>query len=187
MAKQTHNMIMHNTQGMIGKQIVFKKRAGKRYVSAPPEVNANRKPTENQLVAQANFKRSITYAASAVKLAPLRKAYKAVAGRGQSAQNVAFQDAYYGPEVTGIVSQGYTGSIGNVIVVSASDNFKVKEVKVAIHNPANELIEEGQAASNTDGIWYYLATHPNPDVTGCKIKATAVDIPGNEGSLEVVV
>lgn len=187
MAKQNNNMIMNDTQGMIGKQVVFKKRAGKSYVSAPPEVNVNRKPTENQLVARANFKRSITYAASAVKLAPLRKAYKAVAGRGQSAQNVAFQDAYFGPEVTGMVTQGYTGSIGNVIVVSARDNFKVKAVKVSIHNSANELIEEGQATANTDGIWYYLAIQPNPDFKGCKIKATAIDIPGNEGSLEVVL
>lgn len=117
----------------------------------------------------------------------MRKAYKAVAGRGQSAQNVAFQDAYYGPEVRAIVTQGYTGSIGKVIVVSARDNFKVKAVKVAIHNSVNELIEEGQATSNTDGIWYYLATKVNPDVAGCKIKATAIVIPGNEGSLEVVL
>jgi hypothetical protein len=38
MAKQGNNIIMRNTRGMVGKQIVFKRRAGRSYVAAPPEV-----------------------------------------------------------------------------------------------------------------------------------------------------
>ena len=50
MAKQGNNLIMRNTRGMVGKQIVFKRRAGRSYVAAPPEVNEDRKPTAKQLV-----------------------------------------------------------------------------------------------------------------------------------------
>ena len=115
----------------------------------------------------------------------MKKAYKALAGRGQSARNVAYKDAYFGPDVLGIITQGYIGSVGNIIVVIAQDNFKVKAVKVSIRDPANELIEEGDATANPDGVsWLYIATKNNANVPGSTIKATAYDIPENEGSME---
>ena len=73
-------------------------------------------------------------------------------------------------------------------MVHATDDFKVNVVKVAIRNSADELIEEGAATANADGLsWSYVVQLPNPDVTGTKIKATAFDIPENEGSLEVTL
>ena len=39
MARQKNNIIMRSTRGMVGEQIVFKRRAGKGYVSAAPEIN----------------------------------------------------------------------------------------------------------------------------------------------------
>jgi hypothetical protein len=64
----------------------------------------------------------------------------------------------------------------------------VDAVKVAIRNSSSELIEEGNAVINPDGItWNYTVTQYNSNVAGCRIKATAYDIPGNEGSMEVVV
>ena len=39
MARQKNNIIMRSTRGMVGGQIVFKRRAGKGYVSAAPEIN----------------------------------------------------------------------------------------------------------------------------------------------------
>lgn len=59
MARQKNNIIMRSTRGMVGGQIVFKSRAGKPYVAAAPEVNENRQPTANQLLAQERFRKSI--------------------------------------------------------------------------------------------------------------------------------
>lgn len=188
MAKQRNNMVMRSTQGMVGGQIVFKRRAGRGYVSAPPEVNENRKPTNNQEAAQSKFKRSIQYAAIAVKSPELKTAYQKVALRGQSAQNVAFKDAYFGPVILGLLTQGYTGGIGNIIVVHAQDNFKVNNVTVSIRNSNDELIEAGAASMNEDGIsWTYTTTQANPNLSGTKIKASAFDIPENEGTLEAIL
>ena len=50
MALQKNNIVMRSTRGMVGKQIVFKVRAGKPYVAAPPEVNENRVATPAQLI-----------------------------------------------------------------------------------------------------------------------------------------
>jgi hypothetical protein len=188
MAIQENNFVMHNARGMFGGQVVFKKRAGKRFVAAPPNVKHNRKPTPNQLVAQERFKRAVEYSVQADAIPELRNAYKKLASRGQSARNVAYKDAYYPPEVLGIITQAYAGMAGNVIVVTARDNYKVDAVKVAIYNSSNELIEEGDAVVNPDGItWNYTVTQYNSNVAGCRIKATAYDIPGNEGVMEVVV
>src|SRR5687768_2219179 len=162
MARQKNNVVMQNTRGMFGGQVVFKKRAGKGYVAAPPNVDENRKSTPNQLRAQERFARSVEYSTAADKIPELKKAYKALAGRSQSARNIAFQDAYYAPEVLGIITQGYYGHIGNVIIVIAQDNFKVKSVKVSVRNSLNELIEEGEAMANADGFsWTYHISRTN--------------------------
>lgn len=186
MAKQKNNIIMRSTRGMVGKQIVFKRRAGKAYVAAPPEVNENRKATNGQLVVQSRFRKSTEYAKLAIGSPDLKKAYQKAAKRGQSAYNVAFLDAFNAPEILGIIAQGYAGVPGNLVVVNAKDDFMVNSVKVSIYSSTGELIEEGPASA--DGIsWSYTVTESNPEVPGTRIKATAFDIPENEGSLEVTL
>jgi hypothetical protein len=101
---------------------------------------------------------------------------------------VAVQDAFHPPVVTGLITQTYKGTIGDAVVVQVSDNFKVAAVKVSIQNAAGELIEDGAAVKNTDGLnWIYTATAANPNLPGTKITATATDLPGNEGSLEMIL
>jgi hypothetical protein len=157
-------------------------------VAAPPNVKENRKPTPNQLLAQERFKRSVQYSMAADEIPELKKEYKKLAGRGQSARNIAYKDAYYPPEVLGIITQAYAGDAGNIIVVIAKDDFRVSAVRLSISNPLGEIIEEGAAVINPDGItWNYIVTQNNATIAGSMIKATAFDIPGNEGVMEVVV
>jgi hypothetical protein len=187
MAKQKNNIIMRSTRGMVGGQIVFKRRAGKGYVSAAPEVNENRVPTNGQQTAQEKFAASVAYAKLAIKEPAVKDAYKAVALRNQSAFNVAFQDAYNAPKVTAVITDGYTGAVGNTIVVRATDDFKVSSVKVSIRNENDEVIEEGPAVLSTGDLWIYTTTQSNPDFSGTKIKTSAFDMPENEGFLEVTL
>jgi hypothetical protein len=188
MARQKNNIVMRSTRGMVGKQIVFKKRAGKPYVAAPPDVNENRKATPGQQAVRERFKSAIAYAAAAIKEPAMKQAYADRAKRGQSPHNVAFQDAFLPPVVQGIVTDGYLGRVGDVIVVHAQDDFKVNAVRISIRSAADELIEEGAAAENADGLsWSYTVTQGNANVVGSKITATAIDIPENEGSLEVTL
>ena len=187
MAKQKNNIIMRSTRGMVGGQIVFKRRAGSGYVSAAPEVNENRKPTEGQLLVQAKFRRCTEYAKLVMKAPELKAAYKAAALRNQSSYNVAFQDAAYAPVVTSLLVNGYAGVAGNQIVVHATDNFKVNNVKVAIYDAEGVLVEEGLAEANADGIsWSYIVTTPNENFIGSVIRASAFDIPENVGILEAI-
>lgn len=179
---------MRSTRGMLGKQIVFKERAGESYVSAPPRSRDGKAPTEGQQVTQEKFKKSSSYASAAMKNAEIKKAYAAKATRKQTAYNVAFSDAFFAPKVIGMITTGYTGEAGQQVIVQAQDDFKVKAVKVTIRNSANELIETGDAIENADGLnWIYTATQANANLAGTKIVAVATDLPGNEGSMEIVL
>jgi hypothetical protein len=176
---------MKGTREMIGKQIVFKIRKGKQFVAAPPTVKENHKPTPNQLAAQNRFKFASEYANAAIKDAYLKAEYQNVASKRQSAQNMAFKDAYNPPEVLNIITQGYTGTAGNIIVVHAVDDFKVTSVNVSILNEPGEIIETGVAVSDKHGVvWVYTVTVANSNITGCKIVATASDLAGNEDVME---
>ena len=59
---------MRSTRGMVGGQIIFKRRTGLGYVSAAPEVNENRQPTDKQLAVQERFKKRCQNKIPAIKL-----------------------------------------------------------------------------------------------------------------------
>jgi len=73
--------------------------------------------------------------------------------------------------------------------VNAKDDFRVALVKVSIHSAAGVLIEEGNAILDPikRRLWNYTATQNNATATGSVISATATDLPGNFGSLEITV
>ena len=188
MAKLDENLLMQLVRGTLGKQVVVKVRAGKPYLSALPVVDKNRVPTGGQLVNRRKFKFSSLYATEVIKDENAKAAYTAAARPNQSAHNVAFMDAFIAPEVQGIIAQGYRGKPGDIIIVQATDNFRVKAVKVSIHDPAGELIETGDAVGNGDNAnWVYTAKQPNGSVAGSRITATVIDLPGNEGVMEIVL
>jgi hypothetical protein len=68
------------------------------------------------------------------------------------------------------------------------DDFRVTAVQVEIYTAAGTLLEKGNAEQQVNGLdWTYTATQANNLLTGSKIKAIATDIPGNEGTLELVL
>ncbi len=187
MARQKNNIVMKGARGMFGGQVVFKKRGGRPYVAAPPEIKEGRKSTPAQLAIQQRFKDSTEYAAEALLDPETKKAYQAKAKSYQSAHNIAVLDAFYPPEVFDVNAIGYKGLAGDVIVIQAQDDFKVMAVKVSIRNSVGELIEEGAAIEGKKQSWNYSVTTANANISGTKITATAVDLPGNEGMMELVL
>src|SRR5205085_9732044 len=120
-----------------------------------------------------------------IKVPEIKLKYAAVAKKWQTANNVAFSDAFHPPEISAILSFGYAGVTGNIISVQAWDNFKVVSVKVSICDKNNNVIEEGEAVDNGDNLnWMYTVTK---NVRGTKIVVKAYDLPGNETVKEVEV
>lgn len=187
MAKQSNNSVMASTRGMFNKQVVFKNRGGQSYVSGPPKKRGNKKSTASQLDTQESFKRAARYGRLVMEVPELKAAYKKVATPLQSAYNIAFRDAFNPPIVERVLTVGYKGLVGDVIVIDAFDDFKINNVRVEIFSAAGELIEDGACEVDFKGSWRYTVTRANTPIVGTKIKATAFDIPENEGFLEVIL
>lgn len=98
------------------------------------------------------------------------------------------KDAFNPPVVTKIDTTNYKGQATDTVKVEANDDFEVTAVKVSIHTAAGELVEEGYAVLEAEGLfWLYTVTGENESSVGSKIKATAFDKAGNEASLEITV
>lgn len=180
MARNKGNQVMKNVRGMFNKQVVFKERLGTPYVAGPPSVNENRKPMQEEQANRNSFADAVEFGKKAVKDPALKQEYAALAKQGQTAYNVAVSDARLPPKIHSLLAQGYTGKIGSCILIHATDNVKVKSVKILIHDNVKNVVEEGNAQDTGDGFnWIYTATIENHNLEGCIVEALAFDIAGN--------
>ena len=187
MARVKDNPLTRGFSGTIAKLITFTQRAGETVVGKYRRPSS-KAPTDTALAIRARFKSSIAYARAAVKNAATKAMYNAAAPAGSSGFNIALADAFKPPVVESIDSGLYHGVVGDVIMVRATDDFKVAALKVSIHNGAGDLLEEGDAVIQEDTIaWLYNAKAANAAVAGSKISAVATDLPGNATTLEVTL
>lgn len=183
MGQVDDNVMMRRNRGMVGGQLVYRNRGGKSIVSNAPKKRTG-PVTVPQLVKQKKFSKAVRYAKKLKANPVLKEMYQAGASGGQTAYNVALSDALKAPEVLDINAEAYTGTAGEVIVIEAADNFRVKEVKVVINNVLGELLEQGNAVESEDADeWLYTVTAANPTPEGSLIKVTAIDHPGNRAVL----
>jgi hypothetical protein len=171
----------------VGKQFVFRTRGDKSIMAARPTFSGA-SGSESQQEVRFKFKLAVIYAKKAMANPELADAYAARIRGNQSAFNVAFKDAYYGPELSKLRTEGYTGQPGQPILVQAVDNFRVTLVKVKIFAADGQLLEEGQAVEDENGYdWLYTTKLANPAVTGSRIQVTAEDLPKNSSLLEATL
>ena len=131
MAISEDNIVVAGITGTVGHLLTFKKRAGKTVVAKylrPTTVP----PTERLQSVRKNFASCIAYAKTAIKDPVIKALYQAAAKGGQTAFNVATSDALNPPELHNILVDRYQGNPGDLIIVDATDDFKVASVKVSI-------------------------------------------------------
>lgn len=185
----THSIISSKLSGMLGEELVFRQWAGKTIVAKAPCKRPGR-PTRAQAVIRDRFLMASRYA-KAILSNPdpaLADAYRAVLKPRQNLYTRALQDFISLPVVQQLDTRDYTGQPCSLVKVRAVDDFRVTEVWVEIYTVAGSLLESGLAKQQLSGLdWTYRAQKDNSLLTGSRIKATARDVPGNEGSLEVVL
>lgn len=149
---------------------------------------SSKPPTAAQLEVRGRFNQGVAYAKAVMKDPALKALYAAAAKGDQSAYNVAVKDAYKAPEITKISTDLYTGQPGSTVTVRAIDDFKVASVRVQIYTAIGDLVEQGEAVLQVNGLdWLYTATVVNDPVQGCRIRAVAKDLPANETAFDVNV
>jgi hypothetical protein len=174
MAKVKSNLVVHGLSGMIGKQVVIRKTKSGGYIVAAAPHRSSTNLSEAQKAHHERFRQAIAYARTAKDLPE----YKAAAdARGMTSQNVATADFLRAPEITNIDVSNYHGDIGQQILITATDDVKVKSVGVLIAAEDGTFIEKGAAVvSPSDGSrWTYTATVKAP-ATAVKIIVDAADL-----------
>ena len=189
MANSNNSIVTGKFQGSLGKELVFREWEGKTVVAKSPRKRRG-EPTTAQAETQERFLLASRYA-KAIKNSPDQSLAQAYASAVRPRQNVyarALEDFLSIPVVKSIDTRSYKGAAGERLVIRAIDDFRVTGVQVEIYAPDSSLVETGEATQNTNGIdWTYTATKANNLSAGSTIKAIAVDVPGNEGTLEVIL
>lgn len=188
MANINENLLVKGARGNFGRQFVYRTEGDNTHIVKMPRVT-KRDPNETEIAIREKFAAAARYGRSAAASPELGQAYKKKAGRGKRAFVVAFKDYITPPKVRNINTGKYDGTPGSLVVVNATDDFRVAEVRVSIHAADGALIEEGMAVQDTVNVnlWNYAASQSNDALTGSTIRALAVDVPGNEASLEVTL
>ncbi|MDR2003083.1 MAG: hypothetical protein LBQ74_08650 [Prevotella sp.] len=101
------------------------------------------KVSEKQTAHRKRFQQAVVYAKAAVESPETGELYRAAAKKRQTPINVAVADFFNAPDIENIDLTGYAGNKGDVICITASDDFMVKSVKVRIINADGSLVEEG--------------------------------------------
>ena len=102
--------------------------------------------------------------------------------RRTSAYTVAIADFMNPPVITALDAGRNHGQPGDVILVTATDDFAVAAVQLRLHDPAGQLLEEGPATRQPDGRWCYTARTAHPAGPGTRLEAEARDHAGNVAS-----
>jgi hypothetical protein len=189
MAHSNNSVITGKLSGSLGKEIVFREWDGKTVVAKSPK-RRNKESSADQLEVQERFLIASRYA-TAVTNGPdqtMAEAYALVLKPRQNVYSRAMADFLNLPVVKNIGTRDYKGTVGDKIVIRATDDYRVTSVLVEIYAASGTLLETGNAVVNTSGIdWTYTATQANSLLAGSKIKAIATDVPGNEGMKEVTL
>lgn len=183
MASTTFNGFLDRVKGRFG-NIVFKKRDGATFISRAPALSTV-PPTAAQLAVRERFRLAAAYAKAALADPALRLLYKQHAQVSQRPLfSVAVADYFRPPVVSVIDAAGYHGRVGDLIKVSASDDFEVVAVSIVIRDAADAVLEQG-VATLVGGHWTYVATVAVAAGETVTIEAVAKDRPGHPGSKTV--
>jgi hypothetical protein len=182
---ENKSIITGKLSGMLGKELVFRQWKGKTIVAKAPKSRVG-DPTPDQAKTQEKFLLATRYAKAIIKDKDMAEGYAAALRPRQNVYSRALEDFVSPPRVLSFNTRGYRGAAGDQITVRAQDDFRVVSLLLEIYALDGTLLEQGNAALTANGIdWTYTATQANNPLAGSKIKAIAIDVPGNEGALEL--
>ena len=187
MAKATNAL----TKGISGKVtgLVFRQNANGSVSVGDAPRPTSKAPTAGMLAQRQRFQQAAFYG-RAVQQDPAQKAaYETgVDANTQSAYTVAVADYLNAPDIRHVDFSAYRGTVGDAIIIQATDDFAIHHVHVRIQRPDGTVAEEGDAPAGADGYTFrYAATARNTTFAGSKIIVSAYDNPGNETTQQKIL
>lgn len=191
MTKIIDNLVTEGFSGKMGRQLVFRNVKGQTFAARRPKSRQKRKKTETQLGLEMRFRKAVLYAKSILTDETIKAEYAEKAMNSPkkvSAYNLAMADYLNAPEISIIDLSNYAGNSGEMITVTAIDDFKVKSVSVEIVQSDDTPVEKGDAVQSLNGLeWEYTTQSANALPAGSKVIVRAADLPGNVTLKETVI
>lgn len=183
MAKVKNNIVTQGLSGTLGGQLVFRQTSRGTVVSVAPQASTE-PPTAAQTAQRTRFQQAVVYAKGQAQDPAVQAEYAAEAKEQDiSVYNVLLRDFMQAPNISDVDLTQYTGKVGDLIAITASDDHAVRSVHVKIENSDGSLVEEGDAVQQADpNQWLYTATAKNTSLAGDKITVSATDNPGHSVS-----
>ena len=187
MAQSKKNVVIHGMSGKLGGLVVFRQRFGKTLLTTAPGTRTKEQSAAQQEITN-RFQKAVVYAKSVLADPAVKAEYKAAAGEGRSAYNLAIADFFNSPSILNVDVSAYTGEAGQPIMMQVTDDYKVKSVSIAIRNADDSVVEEGMAVQQANLLdWVYTTTTANPAIAGDKVVVTATDYPRNVTKFEQIL
>ena len=185
MARSTLNPVFKQINGQIG-DLVFREVRGKTVISQKADLS-HLKRSEAQLAVQARFREGALYGKAVMADPTLKALYQAAAkAEKKPLFSMMVSDYLHPPVVSTIDLNSYRGATGEVIRVTAFDDFEVVSVQVVLADGVGGVLESG-AAVVENGRWTYTTTTAVTPGTTVTVTATARDRPGNMGTAEATI
>ena len=180
MPKVKNNIVTQGLSGTLGGQLVFRQTSRGTEVSVAPQAPSG-PPSAAQTAQRERFQQAIIYARGQAQNPAVQAEYADEAkARNQSISNVLVADYFHAPDIKEVNIEAYTGKVGDLISITATDDHAVKAVTVRIENGDGSLVEQGAAIQQADpNQWLYTATVRNTTLAGDKLTVTATDNPGH--------
>jgi hypothetical protein len=188
MSKVINNALLQGVSGKLGETHYYRMLHGKLQMCNLP--GERKKSTARQKVQMKRFRAASQWAKAETRDAAVKAHYATgICRERPSAYNVALSDYLNAPVIHYIRPKLYTGTVGSLITIKATDDFRVERVYVTIHTAEGKLLESGEAERNKRKpfMWNYRATVKNAKVSGSVIQVNVWDRPDNmtEGQLVI--
>ena len=174
MTKVILNRTIEGLRGRIGNLIFRQLPDGTTLMTgAPPQMNSRQKKRAKlkrsaaQNAHNERFQEASAYAKWAAKTEPAYAELAAVTPMC-TAYNHALRDCFHAPEI-GCLAQ-HEGRI----LVDASDDVRVKKVRITVLDGESHVLETGNAVQDEEGWWEFASR-----AQGKTVIAEAWDLPGN--------
>jgi hypothetical protein len=179
MSRVNKNIITEGLAGMLAKSIVFRKHGDRTIVTIVPK-KSSKPPTEKQLAKRAKFKEAVAYAQAQLKDEASKAIYQTKATTVRTPYHIALADYMNTPVVHKINIGKWKAKKGDVIEVTATDDFEVMAVTLYFLASDHQILFTAHAFKTPVAqVWKYILPEP---ITGVQsIKAVATDRAENEG------
>jgi len=177
MKAKLHPMF-EQVSGQMG-EMVYRVVRGKVVISRKPVIKAE--PTQGQLEHRERFKQAVAYGKAVMSAEDSRELYEAAAKeRDMPVFALMVADYFNAPSISKIDLSAYDGHAGNIIHITASDDFSIASLHVSITNDQGNPIEDAEAVETPSGSgnWVYTANASVTPGTSVNVQAVATDRPG---------